>query len=98
MRTSPLRAARHDEAEDAAHAAVQVLEELQPGRELALAYAQMAAQRVLSLDDQGVITWGTRARDLAEQLGEQQIVVSASTAIGSRRRCAATAAGLWKRP
>jgi DNA-binding CsgD family transcriptional regulator len=76
-------AARHDEAEDAAHAAVQVLEELRPGRELALAYAQMAAQRVLSLDDQGVITWGTRARDLAEQLGEQQIVVSASTAIGS---------------
>jgi DNA-binding CsgD family transcriptional regulator/tetratricopeptide (TPR) repeat protein len=76
-------AARHDEAEDAAHEAVQVLEELPPGRELALAYAQMAAQRVVSLDDQGVIAWGERGRDLAERLGEHQIVVSASTAIGS---------------
>ena len=76
-------AARHDEAEDAAHMAVQVLEELPPGRELALAYAQMAAQRVVSLDDRGVTLWGERARDLAQQLGEQEIVVSASIAIGS---------------
>jgi DNA-binding CsgD family transcriptional regulator len=76
-------AARHEEAEQAAHEAVLVLEQLPPGRELALAYAQMASQRVVSIDDQGVITWGTRARDLAQRLGEDQIVVSASIAIGS---------------
>ncbi|HEY7148450.1 MAG TPA: AAA family ATPase [Gaiellaceae bacterium] len=76
-------AARHEEAEESAHEAVQVLEELPPGRELALAYAQMAAQRVVSLDDQGVLTWARRARDLAAELGEDQIVVNASTAIGA---------------
>jgi DNA-binding CsgD family transcriptional regulator/tetratricopeptide (TPR) repeat protein len=38
---------------------------------------------VTALDDQGVITWGERAIDLAERLGEDEIVVSASTAIGA---------------
>jgi DNA-binding CsgD family transcriptional regulator len=76
-------AARLEEAEDAAHEAVQVLEELPPGRELALAYAHMAAQRVVSLDAEGVIVWGTRAIELAERLGEDEIVVGPSIAIGA---------------
>jgi DNA-binding CsgD family transcriptional regulator len=76
-------AARIEEGEDAAHEAVDILEQLPPGRELALAYAHMAGQRVTALDDQGVITWGERAIDLAERLGEDEIVVSASTAIGA---------------
>jgi DNA-binding CsgD family transcriptional regulator len=76
-------AARLEEAENAAHEAVQILEQLPPGRELALAYAHMAGQRVVALDDQGVIAWGKRAIELAESLGENEIVVSASTAIGA---------------
>jgi DNA-binding CsgD family transcriptional regulator len=76
-------AARLEEAEDAAHEAVQVLEELPPGRELASAYAHMAAQRVLSLDAEGVMVWGRRAIDLAEQLGEDEIVVGAAIAMGA---------------
>jgi DNA-binding CsgD family transcriptional regulator len=76
-------AARLEEAEDAAHEAVQVLEELPPGRELALAYAHMAAQRVVSLDAEGVIVWGTRAIELAERLGENEIVIGPSIAIGA---------------
>jgi DNA-binding CsgD family transcriptional regulator len=76
-------AARLEEAENAAHEAVQVLEELPPGRELAYAYSHMAAQRVLSLDADGVFVWGRRAIDLAESLGEEQIVVAATIAIGA---------------
>src|SRR5262245_41873601 len=76
-------AARLVEAEDAAHEAVQVLEPLPPGPELAHAYARMAAERVVSLDAEGVIVWAERAIDLAEQLGEESIVVGASIAIGA---------------
>jgi DNA-binding CsgD family transcriptional regulator/tetratricopeptide (TPR) repeat protein len=76
-------AARLDEAENDLHEAIQVLEELPPGRELALAYAQMAGQRVVALDDQGIVTWGERAIELAGRLEEQEIVVSAKTAIGA---------------
>ena len=76
-------AARLEEAAEAAHEAIQVLEELPPGRELALAYVQMAAQRVVSLDAQGVVVWGRRAIELAEKLGEDEIVVGATIAIGT---------------
>jgi DNA-binding CsgD family transcriptional regulator len=76
-------AARLDEAEEAAHTAVQVLEELPPGRELAFAYAQMAGQRIVSLDAQGALVWAERARKLAERLGEGEILVSAAIAIGA---------------
>ena len=78
-------AARLEEAEDAAHDAVVVLEELPPGRELALAYAHMAGQRVVSLDADGVVVWGKRAIELAEKLGEDEIVVGATIAIGAAR-------------
>ena len=76
-------AARVEEAETALHDAVHVLEELPPGRELALAYAYMAGQRFRSLDDQGALFWGERAIELAESLGEGEILVRASTAIGA---------------
>jgi DNA-binding CsgD family transcriptional regulator len=76
-------AAQVEEAETALHDAVQILEELPPGRELALAYAYMAGQRFRSLDDQGAIFWGERAIELAESLGEGEILVRASTAIGA---------------
>jgi DNA-binding CsgD family transcriptional regulator len=78
-------AARLEEAEDAAHEAVVVLEELPAGRELALAYAQMAGQRVVSLDAEGVVVWGERAIELARKLGEDEIVVGATIAIGAAK-------------
>jgi DNA-binding CsgD family transcriptional regulator/tetratricopeptide (TPR) repeat protein len=90
-------AARIEEAEDAAHEAVKILEQLPPGRELALAYAHMAGQRVTALDDQGVITWAERAIDLAERLEEDEIVVSASTAIGAAEAMRGNGTGALER-
>jgi DNA-binding CsgD family transcriptional regulator len=43
----------------------------------------MAAQRVFSLDAEGAVVWGERAIELADQLGEEEIVVGASIAIGA---------------
>jgi DNA-binding CsgD family transcriptional regulator/tetratricopeptide (TPR) repeat protein len=74
--------ARMEDASDAAREAVGLLEELPPGRELALAYANMAHQRALRLDDQATLLWGDRAFQLAENLGERKIVASVLTTMG----------------
>jgi DNA-binding CsgD family transcriptional regulator/tetratricopeptide (TPR) repeat protein len=76
-------ASRITEADDAAHEAIQILEELPPGRELALAYVRMAGQRSVALDTEGVVLWSKRAIELAEKLEETAIVVEASIRIGA---------------
>lgn len=77
-------AARLEEAEESARAAVSVLEELPPGRELAQAYATMASQAQLALDrEDDAVAWGERALELAEALGEREIVVSVLTTLGA---------------
>ncbi|HET6171543.1 MAG TPA: AAA family ATPase [Gaiellales bacterium] len=64
------------ESERAGHEAVDVLEGLEPGRELALAYANLSTFE-LALDDEASVAWALRARELAEQLGEPEIVLTA---------------------
>ena len=77
-------AARLEEAEESAQAAVSVLEQLPPGPELARAYATKAAQAQLALDrEDEVVAWGERALELAEALGEREIVVNVLTTLGS---------------
>jgi DNA-binding CsgD family transcriptional regulator len=76
-------ASRITEADDAAHEAVQILRELPPSRELALAYARMAGQRLVALDTEGIVLWSERAIELAEELGESEIVVGASIRRGA---------------
>jgi DNA-binding CsgD family transcriptional regulator/tetratricopeptide (TPR) repeat protein len=77
-------AARLEEAEAAALESVAVLEELPPGRELAAAYATMASWRHLALDrEEEAAAWAERAIELAETLGEGEIVVSALTTLGA---------------
>jgi DNA-binding CsgD family transcriptional regulator len=70
-------------AEEEARRAVELLERLEPGRELAMAYSNMAQLRMLASDQPGAIIWGERALELAERLGETEIVVHALNNMGA---------------
>jgi DNA-binding CsgD family transcriptional regulator len=70
-------------AEDEARLAVELLDPLAPGRELAMAYSNMAQLRMLANDQAGATTWGARAIELAERLGETEIVVHALNNVGA---------------
>ena len=73
------------EAEEAADAALQVLEPLPPGPELAMTYSTMAQLRMLAYDTEGTFLWGERAIALAEELGETETLVHALANVGSVR-------------
>lgn len=73
------------EAEEAAVAALQVLEPLPPGPELAMAYSNLSQLRMLGDDTAGALFWGERAIALAEQLGETETLVHALTNVGTAR-------------
>jgi DNA-binding CsgD family transcriptional regulator len=70
-------------AEEEARLAIELLEELPHGRELAMAYSNRAQLRMLATDAIGATTWGERAIELAESLGETEIVVHALNNIGT---------------
>jgi DNA-binding CsgD family transcriptional regulator len=69
-------------SEDAARAAVDLLEHRPPGRALARAYATMAHRRALGLDLDGAVAWGERALGLANALDEPEIVARVLNHIG----------------
>ena len=71
------------EAETAATAALEVLEPLAPGPQLAMAYSNLAQLRMLSDDLDGTLHWGSRAIALAEQLGETETLVHALANVGT---------------
>jgi DNA-binding CsgD family transcriptional regulator len=70
-------------AEEAAARAVALLEPLPEGRELAMAWSNVAQLRMLAWDRPGAVEWGTRAIALAERLGETEILVHALNNVGS---------------
>jgi DNA-binding CsgD family transcriptional regulator/tetratricopeptide (TPR) repeat protein len=74
---------RVEQAEKAADEAVTLLEQVSPGRELAWAYATQAFLRMHRSDADGARAWGTRAIELAESIGETDIVVHALISIGT---------------
>lgn len=71
------------EAQSYANEAVQVLEALPAGRELAMAYSNKAQLAVIADDNAEAIGWGARALALAEQLGDVTTVVHALNTIGT---------------
>jgi DNA-binding CsgD family transcriptional regulator/predicted metal-dependent hydrolase len=73
------------EADEAATAALEILEPLGPGPELAMAYSNLAQLRMLSDDLAGTLHWGNRAITLGEQLGETETLVHALANVGSMR-------------
>jgi DNA-binding CsgD family transcriptional regulator len=73
------------EAEAAATAALDALESLPPGPELAMAYSNLAQLRMTADDLDGTLLWGERAIALAEQLGETETLIHALANVGAAR-------------
>jgi DNA-binding CsgD family transcriptional regulator/tetratricopeptide (TPR) repeat protein len=71
------------DAERYAAEAVAQLEPLPPGRELAMAYSNRAQLAMLRGDPFAAREWGDRAIELAERLGEHEIVVHALNNVGT---------------
>ena len=63
--------------------AVELLETLPPGRELALAYARLSAMYMVDSDSAGTMLWGKRALELAEQLQDAETVCSVLNGMGT---------------
>ncbi len=74
---------RRDEAEKAGRGAVDVLERLPPGRELARAYGALSLLYRAVEDLEETVAWGTRALELAERLDDIEAAVHARTNIAA---------------
>jgi DNA-binding CsgD family transcriptional regulator len=73
------------QASDAARQAVEILDGVDPGRELAMAYARFAQLCMDAEDADGAVAWGTRAIDLAARLGEHETGIHALNSVGTAR-------------
>jgi DNA-binding CsgD family transcriptional regulator len=78
-------AGRNAEAEWAGREALEVLEALPPGPQLAMAYSNQSQLRMLASDYTESIAWGERSITLAEALGERDILCHALNNVGSSR-------------
>jgi DNA-binding CsgD family transcriptional regulator len=70
-------------ADEEGRAAVAILEELEPGHELAMAYNNMAQLSMLGADLTGSRHWGHRAIELGERLDDTAILAHAYNNIGT---------------
>ena len=76
---------RTQAAEDTARQAVELLERFPPGRELALAYANVANLRACAEENDAAIEWGRKTIVLADELGELGAKAHALISIGAAR-------------
>jgi tetratricopeptide (TPR) repeat protein len=74
---------RGERARTLAMEAIEVLEQLPPGPELAMAYSNMAQLKMLSEEGQEALQWGDRALDLAEQFSLMEVLAHALNNIGT---------------
>ena len=72
----------------AAVRAVEVLEPLPPGRELAMAYSNRSQLHTLAEDTDQAIEWGERARALAGRLGDQETAIHAAVNVATAKLAA----------
>jgi DNA-binding CsgD family transcriptional regulator/tetratricopeptide (TPR) repeat protein len=63
--------------------AIQILETLTPGRELAVAYGRRASNCMMEFNLTGAREWGEKAIDLAERLGETETLAGAMGVVGT---------------
>lgn len=76
-------AGRKPRAATAVIEGVGVLEQLPPGRQLAMAYSTMASLYANGEDRQGTVVWGRRALELAEHLGDTETIAYTLNSIGT---------------
>ncbi len=74
---------RVGEGEPIARQAIELLEQLPPGHELAMAYGNLSQRLMVIEDHAGAVRWATRAAELASALGDDVAFVYALTNIGS---------------
>ena len=74
---------RTAESEQAARDAVTLLEQLPPGRELALAYSTLAQFNMNAEDRDATVLWATRATELAERLVDHEIAIHSAINTGT---------------
>ncbi|CAN5610129.1 AAA family ATPase [soil metagenome] len=78
-------AGRNCEATAAAERALDLLEPLPAGSELAMAQSNRSQLHMLASETDAAISWGTRAIALAEQLGNTEILAHALNNVGAAR-------------
>ncbi len=74
---------RNADAERASREAIEELQSVEPGSDLARAYAAQAYVRMLNRDNADGIAWGTRSAELAERLGDLDTLAYALNMIGT---------------
>ena len=74
---------RTGEAAEVGERALALLEESPPGRELAMAYANLSHIAMTAQDAPATMDWGTRAIELAQQIGDEEPLVYALTNVGT---------------
>jgi DNA-binding CsgD family transcriptional regulator/tetratricopeptide (TPR) repeat protein len=74
---------RSDDAAAAGRAAVRLLEGLPRGKELALAYSNLSQIYLNEEDLAATVDWGTRALELAEDLGDTAVIVHSLNNVGT---------------
>jgi predicted ATPase/DNA-binding CsgD family transcriptional regulator len=73
---------RSPEARTAAFEAVELLEGLSAGRELAMAYSSVSQLCMIAEEYEAALAWGRRALELAERLGDSEVLTHALTNVG----------------
>jgi len=71
------------DAAEAGRQAVALLEQLPPGHELAMAYSNMASICMNAEDAEGTARWGRLALELAERLGDTEVIVHSLNNLGT---------------
>jgi Bacterial regulatory proteins, luxR family. len=84
------------EAERYASESIAVLEQLPPGRELALAYSNRALLGMLAADAESAIEWGARAISIAGPLGDRECELNTLITVGSAEHTTDRPGGLEK--
>ena len=75
--------------------AVNILQSLPPGRELAMAYSNRAQLGMLAHDAPSAVEWGTRAIEIATHIDDQEILAHALNNLGTGRLVGGDEAG-WE--